>query len=59
MKDGEGEREGRGKRRKGEWVGTFSKGGFRLFPAHGYIGDESVVACQMSISGRTIVSDIF
>ena len=40
-------------------MGTFSKGGFCLFPAHGYIGDESVVACQISISGRTIVSDVF
>lgn len=54
----EKEKEGR-KRMKGEWVGTFSKGGFRLFPAHRYTGDGSTVACQISISGRTIVSDVF
>lgn len=51
----EEEREGREK----ENETTFSKGGFRLFPAHGYTGDESAVACQISISGRTIVSDVF
>ena len=38
----------RRKRMKLEWVGTFSKGGFHLFPAHGYTGEENAVACQIA-----------
>ena len=44
----EKEKEGR-KRMKVEWAEAFSKGGFRLFPAHGYTGEESAVAFQISI----------
>lgn len=46
VKDGEGEIEGREEENE---VGMGSKGGFRLFPAHRYTGEENAVACQISI----------
>lgn len=49
VKDGEGEREGREEENEVGMGGNFSKGGFRLFPAHRYTGEENAVACQISI----------